>query len=174
MTALSQENVALRNVTAAHAPAASGASAPAIDSKPLAGGQVTIKLAITPGMITLVASPLTVLATMLAGFVLVTSAGIPLFPREMLGAAIVNTVGGILAALPLFLLMKRGAQAIAQGAIFGVAVRIASILLGLILAMGPGWHLDRMPLVYWVLAYYFPLLIVETSIVGWLSHKAKH
>jgi hypothetical protein len=31
-----------------------------------------------------------------------------------------------------------------------------------------------MPLVYWVLAHYFPLLIVETAIVGWLSHKVKH
>ena len=41
-------------------------------------------------------------------------------------------------------------------------------------AMGPGWGLERHPLVYWVLGFYFPLLMVETAIVGWLSHKARH
>jgi hypothetical protein len=111
---------------------------------------------------------------MLVGFVLVKSVGLPLYGKEMVGGAIVSILGGILAALPVFLLMKRGAQAIAQGAIFGIAVRIGSILLGLMLAMGPGWGLERMPLVYWVLGFYFPLLMVETAIVGWLSHKARH
>jgi hypothetical protein len=170
MSALTQENEIVQTVaTAQRAP-----KGDAIDSKPLAGGEVTIKLAITPGMITLIASPITVLATMLAGVILVTSVGFPIHPREMLGGAIVTTLGGLLSALPLFLLMRRGALAIAQGAIFGIAIRIGSTLFGLMLAMGPGWGLAKMPLVYWVLGFYFPLLFVETAIVGWLSHKAKH
>jgi hypothetical protein len=145
---------------------------PAIDSTPLAGGQVNIKIALTPGMITLLASPATVLVVMLVGWVLLTSVGMPVFAKEMVGGGTVITLGGILASLPLFLLMKRGAQAIAQAAILGIAVRMGSVLMGLLLAMGPGWGLSKMPLVYWVLGFYFPLLIVETAIVGWLSHKA--
>jgi len=173
MSALVQENEVVQQVAAAQAanPAARG---PAIDSTPLAGGQVNIKIALTPGMITLAASPATVLVVMLVGWVLLTSLGMPLFAKEMVGAAIVITLGGIIASLPIFFLMKRGAQAIAQGAILGIAVRIGTVLMGLMLAMGPGWGLSKMPLVYWVLAHYFPLLIVETAIVGWLSHKVKH
>jgi hypothetical protein len=173
MSALSQRNEVLQKVSAAQATAAA-IRGPAIDSTPLAGGEVTIKVAITPGMITLIASPATVLVTMLAGWVILTSLGQPVFAKEMLGGAIVITLGGVLASMPVFLLMKRGAQAIAQGAILGIAIRIGSVLMGLMLAMGPGWGLAKMPLVYWVLGYYFPLLIVETAIVGWLSHKVKH
>ena len=63
---------------------------------------------------------------------------------------------------------------IAGADLLGIAVRCGSILLLLMLAMGPGWGLARMPLVYWVFAYYFPLLSVETGVVAWLSNKAKH
>jgi hypothetical protein len=173
MSALVQKNEVIQQVATAQAvkPAAHG---PAIDSTPLAGGPVIIKIALTPGMITLAASPACVLVTMLVGWVLLTSLGMPLFAREMIAGGIVITLGGIMASMPIFLLMKRGAQAIAQGALLGIAIRIGSILMGLMLAMGPGWGHAKMPLVYWILGYYFPLLIVETAIVGWLSHKVKH
>jgi hypothetical protein len=42
------------------------------------------------------------------------------------------------------------------------------------MAGAPAWGLERMTLVYWVMAYYFPLLMVETAVVAWLANKAKH
>jgi hypothetical protein len=92
----------------------------------------------------------------------------------MLAAAIINIVGGTFAALPLLKLMKRGAAAIAVAGLMSIAVRCGMILGGLVLAFGPGWGLEKMPAVYWVLAFYFPLLIAETTMVAWLSYRAKH
>ncbi len=170
MTAVMNQSEMIETVQAARVhPAALG---PAIDSKPLVGSEVTIKLALSPAMITLIVAPATVLVTMLAGWIILTSFAIPVHIPEMIAGGIVNAVGGMLAAIPLFLLMKRGAQAIAQAALLGIAVRCAAILMGLIMALGPGWGLGHMILAYWILGYYFPLLIVETSIVGWLCHKA--
>jgi hypothetical protein len=147
---------------------------PAIDSKPLAGGEFTLKFALTPGMITMIAAPVTVLVTMVMGWVLLRSMGQAIFAREMTAAAIVNTAGGMLSALPLFLLMKRGIQSIARAGLMGIALRVGAIMMGLVLTIGPGWGLARMPLVYWVLGLYFPMLMVETATVAWLSHKARH
>lgn len=147
-------------------------SGPAVDSKPLAGGEITIRIALSPGMITLLAAPAAVLVSMLVGWLILTTAGLPLYGREMIGAAIVNTVGGIVAALPVFILMKRGAAAIAQAAILGIAVRCGSVLMGLLAAGAPAWGLDRMPLVWWVIGFYFPMLIAETTVIAWLSNKA--
>jgi hypothetical protein len=147
---------------------------PAIENKPLVGAEVTIRLSLSPGMVTLVAAPISVLVTMLVGWLMLKTAGLPVYPGEMVAGAIVNTVGGVFAALPLFILMKRGAQAIAQAGILGIALRIGAILMGMLIAGAPAWGLSRMPLVYWVMGYYFPLLIVETAVVAWLSNKAKH
>ena len=38
----------------------------------------------------------------------------------------------------------------------------------------PAWGLTRMPLVWWTMGFYFPMLIVETAVVAWLSNKAQH
>ena len=149
-------------------------SGPAIENKPLVGGEINIRLALSPGMVTLIAAPITILSTMLLAWILVTTVALPLFGSEMIGGALVNTIGGIAASLPLFILMKKGASAIAQAAILGIALRCGTILMGLLIATAPAWGLTRMPLVYWTLAFYFPLLIVETGVVAWLSNKAKH
>jgi hypothetical protein len=146
---------------------------PAIDSRPVLGKSITIQIGLTPANVTLFAAPVTVSATMLIGYILLTSLGLPLFPHEMLTGATISALGGMLAAIPLFLYMNKGAQAIAQAGILSIAVRCGMILMGLIFAFSPAWGLARMPLVYWVLAYYFPMLIVETAIVAWLSTKAK-
>jgi hypothetical protein len=164
----------MRDTLAAVPPARSIATGPAIESKPLVGAEVTIKLSLSPGMVTLIAAPVTVLATMLMGWLMLKTAGMPIYPGEMVAGAIVNTVGGVFAALPLFILMKKGAAAIAQAGILGIALRIGAILMGLLIAGAPAWGLSRMALVYWVMGYYFPLLIVETGVVAWLSNKAKH
>jgi hypothetical protein len=147
---------------------------PAIENKPLVGAEINIRLSLSPGMVTLIAAPVSVLITMLVGWLMLTTVGMPIFAGEMVAGAIVNTVGGIFAALPLFILMKRGAVAIAQAGILGIALRIGAILMGMLIAGAPAWGLSRMPLVYWVMGYYFPLLMVETAVVAWLSNKAKH
>ena len=172
MSAIAQQTEIVDTIETAQGSASSSQSA--IESKPLAGGEVTIKLALTPGMITMLVAPLTVLVTMLLAWVPLKSLGMPVYPHEMSAAAIVNTVGGMLAALPMFLLMNRGAKAIAQAGILGIVVRVGSILMGMVLAGAGGWGLDRMTLVYWVLGFYFPMLMVETATVAWLSHKARH
>jgi hypothetical protein len=147
---------------------------PAIENKPLVGAEINIKLSLSPGMVTLVAAPVAVLVTMLAGWLVLKTVGMPVYAGEMVAAAIVNIVGGVFAALPLFILMKRGAQAIAQAGILGIAMRVGAIMLGLMMAGAPAWGLSKMPLVYWVMGFYFPLLMVETGVVAWLSMKAKH
>jgi hypothetical protein len=143
------------------------------DRQTLAGPELNIRLSISPRMLLLVASPVSVLVTALVGWVVLKSMALPLHGHEMIGAAIINILGGTLAALPLFFMMKRGAIAIAQSGLMGIVVRCSVILGGLVLAFGPGWGLEKMPLVYWVLAFYFPLLIAETFMVAWLSHRAK-
>jgi hypothetical protein len=155
-------------------PVRASPTGPAIENKPLVGAEVTIRLSLSPGMVTLIAAPVAVLATMLVGWLVLTTAGMPIHAGEMVAGAIVNTVGGIAAALPLFILMKRGAAVIAQAGILGIALRVGTVLLGLLMAGAPAWGLERMTLVYWVMAYYFPLLMVETAVVAWLANKAKH
>src|SRR4051812_35626372 len=53
---------------------------PAIEDKPLVGGEINIKLALSPGMITLLAAPACVLVTMVVGWILLKTAGLPTCP----------------------------------------------------------------------------------------------
>lgn len=147
---------------------------PAIENKPLVGGEIHIRLSLSPATITLLAGPAAVLVTMLAGWMLLKSIGMPVYHGEMVSGALVNTIGGLAGALPLFFLMKRGAAAIAQAGILGIALRCGTVLMGWLVASAAAWGLEKMPLVYWVMGFYFPLLIVETAVVAWLSQKAKH
>lgn len=147
---------------------------PAVDGKPLVGGEINIRIAFSPGMITLLAAPVTVAVTMVLAWVLLKTAGMPISVGEMTGGAIVNVLGGVAASLPLFILMKRGAAAIAQAGILGIALRCGTVLMGLLIASAKPWGLHQMTLVYWVMGFYFPLLMAETAVVAWLSNKAKH
>jgi hypothetical protein len=169
MTALNTSSQTLHTVAASRA-----ARGPAIEQKALVGPELHIKVALTPGMVTLVAAPVTVGVVMLAGWVGLTTLGMSAFVREMIGAAIVSALGGMLASVPLFLWMKNGAEAIARAGLLSIGVRCVMILLGMCALFSPAWGLVRMPTVYWVLAFYFPLLVVETVVVAWLSQKAQH
>ena len=122
--------------------------------------------------ITLLAAPITVSLTMLLGWVILTSFGWKAYPHEMFAAGLVNAVGGMLAVIPLCLMLNRGAAWIVRTSMIGIGLRMGIILLGLVLASGKGWGLEKMPLIYWTLACYFPLLIAETATVAWLSHKS--
>jgi hypothetical protein len=145
----------------------------AMDSRPVVGPEIHLRLALSPGMITLLAAPLAVVLSMALAWVLLKTIGIPLHPAEMFAGAIVNTAGGMAASIPLFVRMKKGAIAIAQAGLAGIAVRMGTVFLGLLAAGAPGWGLDRTPLVGWVLGFYCPLLIAETALVSWLIRRAK-
>jgi len=158
----------------AAAPIGATPTGPAIENKPIVGAEVTIKLSLSPGMVTLIAAPVTVAATMLLGWALLRSVGMPVHAAEMLGGAIATTIGGAFAAVPMFLLMKRGAQAIAQAALLGIALRIGATLMVMMLAGAGGWGLERIVLAYWVLGFYAPMFVVESAVNIWLSNNAKH
>ena len=145
----------------------------AIDAIPVAGPSLTLEIGIAPANIVLCTAPVTVAIVMLAAWVMLKSVGFPLYMNEMFAAAIVSAVGGMFASIPLYVLMRKGAQMIAKAGILSIAVRCSLVLFGMILAMQPAWGLAKMPFVYWVLAYYFPILMVETALVAWLSVKAK-
>jgi hypothetical protein len=92
----------------------------------------------------------------------------------MLAGAIANTLGGVIAAIPLLIRMRKGAIAIAQAGLMGIALRMGIVLAALLIALAPNWGLNRAALVGWSLGGYFPLLIVETAVVAWLLRKARH
>jgi hypothetical protein len=146
----------------------------AIDSTPILGTEVVIRLSLSPGMLALIAAPATVLVTMLVGWLFLKTAGLPVYAAEMFAGGIVNALGGVAASIPLFILMRKGTGAIAQAGLFGIAMRCGMILMGLMAAAQPAWGLAKMPLVWWVLGFYFPLLMAETAVVAWLANKAKH
>lgn len=147
-------------------------NAPAIESKPLVGPEITIRIALTPGTLFLIATPLAVGITMVLGYVFLTTFGLPLMVPEMIGAAILTIVAGVLASLPAIFWMKRGVMAIMQSAVFGMMIRCGALLFGLILAFSPNWGLEKMSLAYWTLGFYFPVLAAETACAAWLSSKA--
>jgi hypothetical protein len=124
-------------------------------------------------LLTLLVAPLTVLLTLLLGWLLLTTLAIPLHTREMLAAALLNVLAGIAACLPLALAIKRGTIAIARAGLIAIALRMGLVLLALLAALAPAWHLDHTPLIAWVIAFYFPLLIAETALVAWLVNKTK-
>jgi hypothetical protein len=145
-----------------------------VDPKPLVGGEINLRLAISPGTITLLATPVTVLVAMLVGWVILHGFGLPTYPGEMLAGAIANTLGGVVAAIPLFIWMRKGAIAIAQAGLLGIALRMGIVLTAMLIALAPAWGLNRAAVVGWVLGDYFPLLIVETALVAWLLQKSRH
>jgi hypothetical protein len=174
MTALMNTSSETMTKVAAARAVPRAARGPAIEQKALVGPELNIKVALTPGMVTLIAAPVTVGLTMLTAWVALTTLGMPIFKAEMMGAGIVSALGGMFASIPLFLWMKNGAEAIARAGLMSIGVRCVMILLGMCALFSPAWGLVRMPTVYWILAFYFPLLIVETAVVAWLSQKAQH
>ncbi len=109
--------------------------------------------------------------TALIGYVVTMSFGISFYFREMLAAGIVAIVGGILSGLPVALSWRKDALKIAQMSLLGMALRVGTILAGTFLALGPGWALAKMPLTYWTLGMYFPLLAAETAVMAYISNR---
>lgn len=131
----------------------------------------SIHFHLNPATVLLSSPILCVLATALVGFVVTASFGVKYYGREMIAAGIVAIVGGMISALPVAMSWRRDALRIAQCALMGIALRVGTILLGTFLALGPGWALAKMPLTYWTLAMYFPLLAAETCVIAYISNR---
>jgi hypothetical protein len=119
---------------------------------------------------TLLAAPVTVLATMLVGSVVLTVMGLPLFAGEMISGAMVNLVGGMLAAGAIIALMGKGTLGVAQAGIIGIALRCGTVLMGILMAQLLPLGMHPTILVYWAVGFYFPMLIVESALIAWLSN----
>ena len=122
-------------------------------------------------LFTLAAPFVCVLATMAVGYLVLSFTGHTVHVSEMLAGAVVNTIGGVLAAGALLKMMKNGAVGIAQAGILGIGLRCGAVLVGMLIAGIPFFGLDRSVLVYWVMGFYFPMLIVESALVAWLSNR---
>jgi hypothetical protein len=44
----------------------------------------------------------------------------------------------------------------------------------MLIAGATPWGLTRLILAYWVIGFYFPMLIVEATVVAWLARKATY
>jgi hypothetical protein len=119
----------------------------------------------------LVAPAMTVLATILVGSVVLTVMGAPLYALEMFLSGLINLSGGLAAAMVILVMMRKGVIGVAQAGIVGIALRCGTVLMGLLLVQSSPMAMDRMVLVYWALGFYFPMLIVETALIAWLSNN---
>lgn len=126
---------------------------------------------LNPATVLLSIPVVAVLATVACGFLITASFGLNFFGREAFAASVVAIVGGVLSALPVAMSWRKDALRIAQCALVGIGLRLGTILLGTFMAMGPGWSLAKMPLAYWTLAMYFPLLAAETGVIAYISNR---
>lgn len=161
---------------ASSAPAIARPSQPAIREENHAPNQTdftTLSQAgpsVLPTATLLLATPLAVALTTVVGCGLLWVLGQGLHPREMTASALVSIVAGLLAVVPMVAALPKP-DAMPQAALASIGIRVAVVLGGVVLALGPAWHLQREPLVFWILGYYFPLLAAETGVMAWLFNR---
>ncbi len=119
-------------------------------------------------MVVACSGPLGIAVVLALGTLVTYSFNLAGYHREMWAAATIGLVAGLLAVLPLLVLMRRGVIAIVRLTMLATGLRIAFMLAGLILASGPGWKLSLTPLVLWVAACYMALLIAESGATAWV------
>ena len=64
--------------------------------------------------------------------------------------------------------MGNGVIAIVRLTMVAMALRVVFLVLGLILALGPGWKLSAAPLAIWIGVCYVALLIAESTATAWV------
>jgi hypothetical protein len=89
--------------------------------------------------------------------------------RELLAAAVLSGIAGVIAVLPMVALMARGAIALVHLTMIAMIVRMLVTLCGLILLFGPGWKLDHGVLVLCTAGCYFTLMMAESAATIWAS-----
>jgi hypothetical protein len=132
--------------------------------------EITIR--VSPKAAALLAGPVAVMLVLLVAGALVRALDVPLHGAEMVAGGLMNAVGGVMAALPLVMVMHHGTTALVQAGVLGIPIRCGVILMMLCLALVPATGLDRAAVVTWTVVCYFPLLVVETAMAAWLMRKA--
>ena len=114
------------------------------------------------------AGPVAIAVILALGTLVMYSFNLMAYQRELLAAAIIALAAGLVAVLPLLVLMRHGILAIIRLTMLAAALRVFLMFGGLILAAGPGWKLSIVPLAVWTGACYLALLIAESSATTWV------
>ncbi|MGC9259732.1 MAG: hypothetical protein ACP5I8_06575 [Phycisphaerae bacterium] len=98
----------------------------------------------------------------------------PLYLREMLAAALVSVVVGLLAVLPMVVLIGRSAILLLRCAVLANMTRLVGVALGavLVIAFAPV-QLHKTVLLLWLVAFYFVLLVAESMVSSWVIKHSK-
>ena len=98
----------------------------------------------------------------------------PLYMREMLAAGLVSVVVGLLAVLPMVVLIGQGAILLLRCAVLANMTRLVGVALGaiIVIAMAPV-HLHKTVVLLWLAAFYFVLLIAESVASSWVIKHSK-
>jgi len=123
-------------------------------------------------MALLLTSPVVILCAMLAGIVGLSLLKRPLYLQEMFIAALISVTVGILAVLPMAILISRGALLI-RCAQLAIMIRLVGPVIGaLIVLMVPAWHAHMQQLLIWLLVFYFVLYLAESWVSSWAFKRA--
>lgn len=98
----------------------------------------------------------------------------PVYMREMLAAGLVSAVVGLLAVLPMVVLIGRSAILLLRCAVLANMTRLVGVALGAIIvtAFAPA-HLHKTVTLLWLAAFYFVLLIAESVASSWVIKHSK-
>jgi hypothetical protein len=91
------------------------------------------------------------------------------YERELVAALIISVVAGFLAVVPMMALLGKGAIAVVRLTMVAMLVRMGLTFAGLVLAFGPGWHLDHGVLVVMTAACYVALMATESGATIWAT-----
>ncbi len=97
----------------------------------------------------------------------------PIYPMEMLLAAAINVIVGLLAVAPMTLLIGCPPVPLLRCAVFANLIRLVGMAFGAVLAvwLGPAdW--DKTALLLWLVFFYFALLIAESIVGSWVIKHA--
>ena len=136
------------------------------DVPPIRNSWLRLGLAITP----LAATS----AAMALAMVIMPLLHRPLYIREMLAAALISVVVGLLAVLPMVVLIGRGAILLLRCAVLANMTRLVGVAVGaiIVIAMAPP-HLHKTVVLLWFAAFYFVLLIAESVASSWVIKHSK-
>ncbi len=133
---------------------------------PIRDSWLRLGLALTP--------PAAIAAAMVLALLVLRLFQRPLYLHEMLAAALVSVVVGILAVLPMVVLIGRGAILLLRCAVLANMTRLVGVALGavLVIAFAPV-QLHKTVLVLWLVAFYFVLLVAESMVSSWVIKNSK-
>ena len=93
--------------------------------KPVVVRPVEFTVRVSPAVLAMLTAPVAVVMTILVAGALASAMNLPLHVKEMIVGGMVNIAGGVMAAMPLVMLLRLGTTALAQGAVLGIAIRMA-------------------------------------------------